>query len=290
MSVEPSPNVVDVTARGLAFEAPDRVESGWTTFRLHNESPLIHFAVLERLPQGIGIEDVHRASAPIFQEGMNLLNEGQPEAAHEKFGELPEWFSDIVFMSGPGLISPGRTAETTVYLEPGTYLLECYVKTDGVFHSFSESDSAYGMIHQLTVTEDSSTAREPNATITITLSSVRGLEVEGEPAIGPNTVAVHFEDQTTHENFVGHDVHLARLDQGTALDVLAGWMDWTRANGLETPAPAEFLGGTHEMPAGGIAYFTVNLEPGRYAWIAEVSNPVEKAMLTTFTVSASEER
>ena len=61
-------------------------------------------------------------------------------------------------------------------------------------------------------------------------------------------------------------------------------MDWTQPTGLETPAPAEFLGGTHEMPAGGRAYFTVRLEPGRYAWIAEVPSPVEKGMLKTFTV------
>ena len=27
------PNVVEVTVRGLAFEAPDEIPSGWTTFR-----------------------------------------------------------------------------------------------------------------------------------------------------------------------------------------------------------------------------------------------------------------
>ncbi|MDH3285831.1 MAG: hypothetical protein OEQ13_13950, partial [Acidobacteriota bacterium] len=178
----------------------------------------------------------------------------------------------------------GRTAETTVHLEPGVYLLECYVKTGGVFHSYSSSPSSYGMVHELVVTDEASTAPEPSATLEITLSGERGIEVEGELVPGAHTVAVRFEDQKVHENFVGHDVHLVRLEEDSDLEELAAWMDWTRPNDLETPAPAEFLGGTHEMPPGGTAYFNVRLEPGRYAWIAEVTSPLEKGMLKTFTV------
>jgi len=277
-------NVVEVTARGLEFEAPDEIQSGWATFRFNNESSMIHFAVLERLPEGIGLNDQQEDIAPVFQEGMDLLNSGEPDAAQEKFVELPEWFHQIVFMSGPGFTSVGKTAETTVYIEPGTYLLECYVKTNGVFHSYNPSPTAYGMVHELTVTAESSDAEEPRATLTITLSSTRGIEVEGDPTPGKHTVAVHFDDQIVHENFLGHDVHLARLESDTDIEELAIWMDWSQPTGLETPAPVEFLGGTHEMPAGGTAYFTVHLEPGRYAWIAEVPMPAEKGMLKTFTV------
>ena len=277
-------NVVDVTARGLEFEAPDEILSGWTTFRFNNVSGMIHFAVLQRLPEGIALKDQQEQVAPVFQKGMDLLNAGETDAAMEKFGELPEWFGQIVFMSGPGLTSAGQTAETSVYLEPGTYLLECYVKTNGVFHSYNPSPSAYGMVHELTVTEESSNAAEPSATLTITLSSARGVEVQGDPTPGEHTVAVYFEDQQIHEHFLGHDVHLVRLESDTDIEELAIWMDWSQPTGLETPAPAEFLGGTHEMPAGGTAYFTVRLEAGDYAWIAEVPGPAEKGMLKTFTV------
>jgi hypothetical protein len=277
-------NVVTVTARGLEFEAPDEILSGWTTFRFNNVSGMIHFAVLQRLPEGIALKDQQEQVAPVFQKGMDLLNAGETDAAMEKFGELPEWFGQIVFMSGPGLTSAGQTAETSVYLEPGTYLLECYVKTNGVFHSYNPLPSAYGMVHELTVTEESSNAAEPSATLTITLSSARGVEVQGDPTPGEHTVAVYFEDQQIHEHFLGHDVHLVRLESDTDIEELAIWMDWSQPTGLETPAPAEFLGGTHEMPAGGTAYFTVRLEPGRYAWIAEVPGPAEKGMLKIFTV------
>jgi hypothetical protein len=112
------------------------------------------------------------------------------------------------------------------------------------------------------------------------------MEVRGEPAPGSQTVAVHFQDQMVHENFSGHDVHLAKLADDTDLKNLVAWMDWTQPNGLQVPAPVEFLGGLEEMPAGETGYFTVTLEPGRYAWIAEVPHSDKKGMLKTFTVSA----
>ena len=281
------PNVVEIVARGLTFEAPDNISSGWTTFRLKNESGMAHFALIERLPEGIGLEDQQEEVAPVFQEGMDLLNEGKVDAAMEAFGKLPEWFGDLVFLGGPGLVSPGRSAEATVYLEPGTYLIECYVKTNGVFHSYNPNPDTYGMVHALTVTEEESDASAPAPTLEITLSRERGVEVDGEVSAGQHTVAVHFADQVAHENFVGHDVHLVRLEEDTDVEALETWMDWTQPTGLETPAPASFVGGINEMPAGETAYFTVVLEPGRYAWIAEVPNPGEKGMLKTFRVPPS---
>jgi hypothetical protein len=281
------PGVVEVVATGLSFQAPDEIPSGWTTFRLKNESEMIHFAVVERMPGGIGLEEQQELVAPVFQEGMNLLNEGNADAAMQAFGGLPPWFGEIVFMGGPGFISPGRTAQATVYLEPGTYLLECYVKTGGVFHSYNPSSEMVGMVHEFTVTEESTEAAAPAPTVEMTLSNAGGIEVDERIAPGRHTIGVHFEDQAVHENFVGHDVHLVRLEDGTDMQALATWMDWTQPTGLETPAPAEFLGGTNEMPAGGTAYFTVDLEPGRYAWISEVPGAADKDMLKVFHVGST---
>ena len=78
------PNVVEVTARGLDLEGPDEIPSGWTTFQLNNASGMAHFAVLERMPEGIGIEAQQEAVAPVFQEGMDLLNAGEVDAAVAK--------------------------------------------------------------------------------------------------------------------------------------------------------------------------------------------------------------
>lgn len=276
--------VVEVFARGLEFEAPDRIPSGWTTFRLHNESGMTHFALVQRLPEGVGLEEHQTAVAPVFQAGMDRLNNGEQDAAMAKFGDLPSWYSDVVFVGGPGLTSPGRTAETTVFLQPGTYLLECYVKTDGVFHSFNPAPGEDGMVHELTVTEAPSGAPEPVPNLHLRISSKSGIRMEEEPSAGPQTVAVHFEDQTVYEHFLGHDVHLVRLRNDTDLETLGSWMNWMGPDGLETPAPADFLGGTEDLAAGETAYFTVNLAPGRYAWISEVPSPGAHGMLKLFTI------
>jgi len=280
-----TPGVVDIVAQGLTYEAPDETPSGWTTFRFHNESAMTHFAVVERLPEGIGIAEHQKIVAPIFQQGMDLLNAGDTDAAMAKFGTLPEWFPQIVFTGGPGLTAPGHTSQATIRLEPGRYLLECYVKTGGIFHSYNPDTTAYGMVHAFTVTDEVSPVTEPEADVALTLSGERGIEGAGDLAPGTHTVSVTFEDQKAHENFLGHDVHLVRIAEGADMDALATWMDWSGKTGLQTPAPAEFLGGLEEMPAGSIGYFTVTLEPGRYAWISEVTKPQTKGMLREFTVS-----
>jgi hypothetical protein len=282
-----TPGVFTIVARGLTFEAPEEIASGWTTFRFRNESEMVHFALIERLPEGITVENQQKEVAPVFQAGLDLLVAGEVDAALTEFGKLPEWYGQVVFSGGPGLTAPGRVSETTVYLEPGTYLLECYVKTAGIFHSYNPTPPAYGMVHQFTVTEQVSTLPEPNASMTVTLSSERGIEVSGTPAAGRQTVAVYFEDQKAHENFVGHDLHLAQLNFATDLGALGMWMDWSQSNGLQTPAPVSFLGGAEEMPAGSTAYFTVDFTPGQYAWVSEVTSPGEKGMLVEFAVAPS---
>ena len=283
-----TPGVVDVIARGLTLDAPDEIPSGWTTFRFSNESPMIHFALVERLPDGQGIGSQQAEVAPVFQDGLDLLGAGETEAALQRFGDLPSWFGDIVFLGGPGLTSPGRTSQTTVFLEPGTYLLECYVKTGGVFHSFNADPAINGMVHEFRVTGERSEAAEPSATLQIEISTAGGIEVEGDLVPGEHTVAVRFVDQTVHENFVGHDVHLVRVSDDLDLGELEQWMDWSQPTGLQTPAPAQFLGGIHEMPAGTTGFFSVTLEPGNYAWISEVPNSSEKGMLKLFSVPSGD--
>ena len=282
-STDTPAGAVEIVARGLDFEMPDSMPAGWTTFRFVNESPYVHFAVVERMPEGHGIVDQQEQVAPVFQAGMDLLAAGKVDSALAAFGDLPPWFAGIEVMGGPGLTSPGHTSTATVHLDPGTYLLECYVKTDGVFHSYDPDPDAYGMVHEFTVTGEDSGAKEPTATVTVDLSFEGGMDVAGDLSAGAHTVGVRFVDQQAHENFVGHDVHLARIDD-VDIDTLAAWMDWTQPHGLETPAPATFLGGLNEMPAGATGYFTATLEPGRYALVAEVPGSEEKGMLRTFTV------
>lgn len=277
-------NVVALSAVGLDFFGPDEVAPGWTTFRFANVSDMTHFAVIQRLPEGIGVEDHQADVAPLFQRGMDLLAEGDVDAAMEAFGGLPAWFGEVVFVGGPGFLGPRSMADATVYLEPGTYMIECYVKTNGIFHSYDPDPDLPGMVHEFVVTGPPTAASEPTADIEVSVSSETGFTVRGDVGPGERTVAVTYEDQTVHENFVGHDVHIARLADDTDLDALEAWMNWSVPGQLESPAPARFVGGLNEMPAGATGYFTVTLEPGRYVWIAEVPDAGAKGMMQVFEV------
>lgn len=276
-------NVVEVVATGIDFQVPDEIPSGWTTFRFLNRSNMTHFAIVEKMPVFEGdqmtVEDSKAEVVPVFQNILDVFFNGEDPSFPEAGLELPAWYDHVVFMGGPGLTGPGETSEVTQYMEPGTYVIECYFKTpDGVFHS------SLDMIVGITVTEDVSRAKEPKANLELTISSVDGIRIDGDPRPGNQSVAVRFEDQTVYGHFLGHDVHLARLDAGTDINAVADWIDWTMPGGLASPVPAEFIGGIQDMPAGETGYINVLLKPGTYAWIAEVPDPAGKNMLETFTV------
>jgi hypothetical protein len=159
-------------------------------------------------------------------------------------------------------------------LAPGDYVMECYVKTaEGEFHV------NLGMAIPITVTDEDSGAPEPDSDIDITLTNYE-MAIQGKPVAGEQTVAVHFQE---HPEFgLGNDVHVVLLEDDTDLDEVIAWMDWMNIEGLRAPSPAEFVGGTQEMPIGYTAYFTVDLTPGRYAWIAESGAAL--GMVEEFTV------
>ena len=281
------PPVVEVTATNhTALEFSTReMSSGWTTFRFVNDTHAIHFVILEKMPVAGGeqktVEDSKAEVVPVFQNIMDDINGKAPTFPEAGF-ELPAWYSDVVFVGGPGLTSPNETSEATVNLEPGTYVIECYVKSEeGVFHSTE------GMIEELTVTESSNAAEPPEAALQLTVSSSDGITTDGEiNEPGEHTVQVTFADQTAYAHFLGHDVHLVRLSDGANMEELGAWMNWATPGGLAEPAPSgsRFLGGAQDMPAGSTTYIRANLTPGRYAWIAEVPDPGAKGMLKMFTV------
>ncbi len=272
-------NLVQVKTTGMNFILPDKIPSGWTTFRYSNESPLTHFLLLDKLPVVDGKQityDDFKVIGPVFGDAMDLINEGKAEEGFAEFSRLPSWFSEIIFSGGVGIISPGETAQTTVYVEPGTYAIECYIKTGGKFHPMTKG---------LIVEKSAAHEVPPTPTLNLNISRDAGIEMKDQPVAGLQTIAVHFKDQGPHEHFLGHDIHLVKLEKGSDLEQLNSWMTWTTPEGLNTPAPVKFLGGTQELPAGNTAYITVDLEPGNYAWVAEVPNPKEKNMLKTFSVS-----
>ena len=274
-------NIVTIITESMDFQMSDTIPSGWNTFRYINKSPQTHFFLIDKYPEGKNSEDAKKFVAPVFDEAMKLLNEGKSKRGFEEFKKLPEWYSEVILLGGSGLTSPESTAQTTLHLKPGNYMLECYVKmSNGVFHS------SMGMVKDIVVSDKDSGNSEPKADANITISSTDGIVLKDSVFAGKRTFSVHFKDQIVYESFVGHDINLVKLQSKTDLKNLENWMNWADPKGLIEPAPSDvtFLGGVNDMPTGNKAYFTAIVNKGIYGLISEVPNPSEKNLFITFEV------
>lgn len=272
--------LVEVTALDFKFEAPEEIPSGWTTFRFKNEGKQEHFLYLYRLPDGKTYDQFLEEAMVPFGTVWNEYASGEisrSEAESKLGSEIPGWFfTDMVPSGGPALTEPGETVQTTVQLDPGLYVIECYVKMpDGTWHT------EQGMQQAMAVSDEDNGAEPPVADAELTLSNYE-IMAEGELEAGTQTIAVHVKENP--EGFMLHDINLFRLDDNTSVDEIVKWMDWMDLEQFRAPAPAYSLGGVEHMVAGKTGYMTVDLKPGNYAWVSEVYG--SRGMVKSFTIPA----
>ena len=179
----------------------------------------------------------------------------QEEALEQGFELYEERELDIYeYRGGSGILATGLRTDVTLYMEPGRYVLECYVRTeDGEFHLME------GMMRELVVTDESTDATQPEADIDITLADGE-MVMDGD--LRPGSLTFRVTTEQPEEN-----VHIARMDGDADAQEVAEWMDWFAVDRFNHPAPATFVGGMHILPEGATGYFTADLEPGRYAFV-----------------------
>jgi hypothetical protein len=282
---QPQPHVVEYRAVGKTFEGPAEIPSGWTTFRFVNASSMLHFAMIDVPPAEATMAELNDLMLS-FQEAMDAMNAGDEEAVNAAFGKFPAWVGELGRNGGPGFLSAGRIGQSTVFLAPGRYLLECYIKSDGVFHTTPPAEGQQGMVLEFTVTAEDNGAPEPEAGLVLAIRNSGFELLGGTLQAGVNTIRVNFEEQQALPSFVGNDVHLMVVENDESIALVDGWMDWRTPNGLEDPLPVTFLGGLNDMPAGSHGYFTVNLQPGDYAFVAEVPGPRAAGFVLPVSVPA----
>jgi hypothetical protein len=135
--------IIDIVARDFFFQAPDTIDAGLTTLRLRVQQGE-HFVMLVRLDSGHTAADFVRSR-----------HDGKPR---------PSWAH---FLGGPGFPRAGQTANATLVLDPGHYLLMCDVIDPAGVHHFEK-----GMFHALVVRSAARAQRlaalpRPDATVTM---------------------------------------------------------------------------------------------------------------------------
>ncbi|MBR9856035.1 MAG: hypothetical protein GYB37_15945 [Algicola sp.] len=191
------PGMVTVKTIGMDFIVKDTLNPGWNTFVYNNESTEAHFILMDLYPEGKNAENTKNEVLPPFEEGMKLIMDGDMENAVAAFGKLPAWFPEVIYMGGTGLISPKHTAKSTIFLKPGLYIMECYVKmADGTWHT------SHGMYKEIIVTGKNTDLNPPKATVNIDISSDAGIVVADSVPKGKQRFKVTFKDQTFYEHFL----------------------------------------------------------------------------------------
>jgi hypothetical protein len=283
--VNESVNLLEINASGMRFESNNTILSGWTTIRLNNKDNMLHFAMVVRLPDGVTATMYSDDLGSVFQKGYDLMLEGKSEEVAAVFDAIPDWVSRLTYHGGPGFVSGNSSAQSTQYLEPGNYIIECYIKTNGIFHSYSPVPGQLAMLLPLTVAGTPGGMAEPSANATLTINE-SGIQLTGgELKAGKNSIRVNFDTQIRFPSFVGQDVHVIRIDSVVDIQAALDWMDWQTPNGLLVPSPVTFLGGINDvMPSGSSAFFSVDLSPGRYAFIGEAPEADKKGLLLEFEI------
>ena len=274
-------NYVEVITNGMDFEMVDEINSGWTTFKYINKSFEPHFFILEKMPDTLGLETYKKDLFPPFTSAFEYFEKGEIEAGMKEFEKIPEWFSKVELAGGVGLTSKKTTSKSTIFLEPGTYVMECYVRMpNGMPHTFM------GMVKELKVREETNSNVAPKADYTIDVESTKGITFIDSLESGNYTMSAKFKDQMQYEHMMGHDINLVKIEHDSLISTLGDWLNTVDFKSFRSPAPEGllFLGGVEDLPSGKSGYFEVNHEKGNYVLISEIPNSIERKMIKSFTV------
>ena len=226
-----TPRVVTVKAHDFRFEAPASVPAGTITFRMENDGKELHHLWIVKL--------TGKKTPADFTKVMQTWGSAL---------KMPEWAIDV---GGPNSASPGTAAEGTMTLDPGTYMLVCWVPSpDGMLHVMK------GMVRPLTITPrpaGQQASVEPVADIAMTLDDYT---FDLSKPITPGRHVIRVENRAAQT----HEVVIARLTTGESAAQALTWIN----EGQVGPGPA-VLGGASGLAKGRHMFITVDFTPGRYA-------------------------
>lgn len=247
--------VVTVHAKDFSFSGPKTVKSGISTFRLVNDGKEMHHLQLIKLDKGKTMADL--------------------AAELKKPGPPPTWMHEV---GGPNPAIPGATVEATLALEPGSYVMVCFVPSPGS----TAPHVMKGMMADFTVTPAATGASEAVADATVHLSDY-AFTIDKPLTAGHRVLKVVNDAKQDHEAI------LVELAPGkTAADVGT----WVEKEMMKGPPPGKPIGGMAAIANGRTGTFPVDLKPGKYGLICFVPDAKDgkshfmHGMTKTITVAA----
>lgn len=260
-SFDPAAHSVVVHGKDFAFDAPDSITAGWTTFHFINDGPSLHHLQIVRLDSGKTIAD--------FGPAM--------EAANKNHTPPPSW---IVFAGGPNAPNPKGESNAVLDMQPGNYVLLCFVDIPNHVPHFTK-----GMIRPLKVTAASGAApSEPTADVTIGLADY-AFTVKGPLTAGKHTF------KAANNGPQPHEVEVLRLASGKTMKDVNEFIEKAYAGTAGGPPPFDALGGIAAEVSGMSQYFTADLTAGNYVLLCFVPDGtdgkphLEHGMIKEFKVN-----
>ena len=232
-------NAVELRGDEYAFVLPETIEGGWTSLEFTNTGREWHEFALAKLGEGKTIADVQRYLA-------DPKSQQQPP---------PDW---VQIRAGIPTLDAGEKASLTEQLEPGRYVLLCFLDAaDGKTHI------EHGMLREF-VAEGNAEAERPEADATLVLGT---WQAAPQLEAGERTIELRNDrDQPG-------SVFLTSFEPGKTEEDLERW----EKTGMRGPAPARFLGGVIDVPPHTSVYYTVNLDEGREYTLLDDERGIQKA-------------
>jgi hypothetical protein len=219
------PNVLTITARDYAYDAPAEVPAGLTTIRLVNQGPSLHHVQLVKLDDGKTLKDFLEA----------LKGDAFPTSPRPAGGNAP----------------PEADSTTTLIqtLEPGTYAMICFIPAaDGMPHLMK------GMSRELKVVPATGArAKEPIPDLSVTLLDY-DFRFSQPLATGRHLIRVENAGQQPHE------IAIIRLEPGRKVMDFYQW-----AMKPAGPPPGRVYGGVSGIMPSEHVFIDVDLPAGTYA-------------------------
>ena len=247
-------DAVTFTARDHAFDGPVSMSAGHVTVRLVNQGHDPHHAQLIKLTQGKTAKD--------FVTAIKAEPFATPEWAH--------------YAGGPNAVMGNETAEATVDLQAGDYVVICQVPDrQGMPHLAS------GMIKPVRVIEDQRRRRGPTNHADSVIRAI-DFRFNVQQPLRAGQQRVRFVNRGVQP----HEAVLVQLNPGATLKDFVAFFE-PNASG---PPPGRPIGGMAGLEQDQEGSFVVKLTPGRYGLICFFLDPgsrmphFAKGMSTEFDV------